>query len=90
MSCPVVIVISARGEVVRDFLVEAHRRGLTTGDYVFFCFEPYRLEEMFGNFDWKKGRVCPNWHPTIRYNTTWAFWECYWNFITSGRINEWC
>uniref|UniRef100_A0A8C8G8V0 Protein kinase domain-containing protein n=1 Tax=Oncorhynchus tshawytscha TaxID=74940 RepID=A0A8C8G8V0_ONCTS len=52
-----IIVISARGEVVRDFLVEAHRRGLTTGDYVFFCFEPYRLEEMFGNFDWKRGDV---------------------------------
>ncbi|KAM9528490.1 atrial natriuretic peptide receptor 1 isoform 4-T4 [Salvelinus alpinus] len=50
-----IIVISAHGEVVRDFLVEAHRRGLTTGDYVFFCFEPYRLEEMFGNFDWKRG-----------------------------------
>ncbi|XP_064782114.1 atrial natriuretic peptide receptor 1 isoform X3 [Oncorhynchus masou masou] len=52
-----IIVISARGEVVRDFLVEAHRRGLTTGDYIFFCFEPYRLEEMFGNFDWKRGDV---------------------------------
>nr|XP_046181241.1 atrial natriuretic peptide receptor 1 isoform X2 [Oncorhynchus gorbuscha] len=52
-----IIVISARGEVVRDFLIEAHRRGLTTGDYVFFCFEPYRLEEMFGNFDWERGDV---------------------------------
>ncbi|CAB1328233.1 unnamed protein product [Coregonus sp. 'balchen'] len=45
-----IIVISARGEVVRGFLIEAHRRGLTTGDYVFFCFEPYRQEEMYWNF----------------------------------------
>ncbi|KAK6325016.1 hypothetical protein J4Q44_G00043580 [Coregonus suidteri] len=52
-----IIVISARGEVVRGFLIEAHRRGLTTGDYVFFCFEPYRQEEMFGKFDWKRGDV---------------------------------
>jgi hypothetical protein len=58
--------------VVRDFLIEAHRRGLTTGDYVFFCFEPYRLEEMFGNFDWERGRACPNWHPTIQCNTIWG------------------
>ncbi|XP_017564963.2 atrial natriuretic peptide receptor 1 [Pygocentrus nattereri] len=50
-----IIVISARGEVVRSLLVEAHKRGLTNGEYVFFCFQPYSHEEMFGIFDWKQG-----------------------------------
>ncbi|XP_051982336.1 atrial natriuretic peptide receptor 1-like [Xyrauchen texanus] len=50
-----VIVISARGEVVRSLLIEAHKKGLTNGDFVFFCFEPYSLKELFGNFDWKQG-----------------------------------
>ncbi|XP_031416050.1 atrial natriuretic peptide receptor 1 [Clupea harengus] len=50
-----IIVISARGDVVRRFLIEAHRKGLTNGDYVFFCFEPYKHEDMFGNFDWEQG-----------------------------------
>ncbi|KAI7811062.1 putative atrial natriuretic peptide receptor 1 [Triplophysa rosa] len=50
-----IIVISARGEVVRRLLIEAHKKGLTNGDFVFFCFEPYRLKKLFGNFDWKQG-----------------------------------
>ena len=55
-ACPaVVIVISAGGETVRRFLIQAHRNKLTNGDYVFFCFEPYILTEMFGNFDWRRG-----------------------------------
>ncbi|XP_067106425.1 atrial natriuretic peptide receptor 1 [Osmerus mordax] len=50
-----IIVISAEGETVRRFLIQAHRNKLTNGDYVFFCFEPYILTEMFGNFDWRRG-----------------------------------
>ncbi|XP_028832930.1 atrial natriuretic peptide receptor 1 [Denticeps clupeoides] len=50
-----IIVISAQGEVVRRFLIEAKRRGLTKGDYIFFCFEPYEQKHTFGNFDWKQG-----------------------------------
>ncbi|KAI4903341.1 hypothetical protein NFI96_034376, partial [Prochilodus magdalenae] len=50
-----IIVISAYGEVVRRLLIEAHRRGLTNGEYVFFCFKPYSQKEMFGTFDWKQG-----------------------------------
>lgn len=56
---PVVIVISAGAELVRGLLVEAFRQGLINGDFVFFCFEPYRQEEIFGNFDWKRGTVSP-------------------------------
>ncbi|KAL7855542.1 hypothetical protein AOLI_G00191460 [Acnodon oligacanthus] len=52
-----IIVISARGEVVRSLLVEAHKRGLTNGEYVFFCFQPYSHEEMFGSYDWKQGII---------------------------------
>ncbi|XP_010886835.2 atrial natriuretic peptide receptor 1 isoform X1 [Esox lucius] len=50
-----IIVISAHAEVVRSFLIEADRRGLTTGDYIFVCFDFYNLENMFGNFNWKIG-----------------------------------
>ncbi|KPP60956.1 atrial natriuretic peptide receptor 1-like, partial [Scleropages formosus] len=49
------IVISARGEAVRRFLIAAHRQGWTNGDFVFFSFEPYKQKEMFGDFTWKKG-----------------------------------
>ncbi|XP_041912730.1 atrial natriuretic peptide receptor 1 [Alosa sapidissima] len=50
-----IIVISAQGNVVRRVLIEAHRKGLTHGEYVFFCFEPYKHEDLFGNFDWERG-----------------------------------
>ncbi|XP_071389998.1 atrial natriuretic peptide receptor 1 [Centroberyx affinis] len=50
-----IIFISVRGEAVRKFMIQAHRNGLINGDYVFFCFEPYQLPEIFGKFDWKSG-----------------------------------
>uniref|UniRef100_UPI003AAFE9F1 atrial natriuretic peptide receptor 1 n=1 Tax=Centroberyx gerrardi TaxID=166262 RepID=UPI003AAFE9F1 len=50
-----IIFISVRGEAVRKFMIQAHRNGLIKGDYVFFCFEPYQLPEIFGKFDWKRG-----------------------------------
>ncbi|XP_072525797.1 atrial natriuretic peptide receptor 1 isoform X2 [Salminus brasiliensis] len=50
-----IVVIAAPGEVVRRLLIEAQSRGLTNGEYVFFCFKPYNQEEMFGTFDWKQG-----------------------------------
>lgn len=57
VSLCAVIVISARGNVVRSFLIEAHRKGLTNGEFVFFCLEPYKHEDAFGSFDWKQGFV---------------------------------
>ncbi|KAJ8407535.1 hypothetical protein AAFF_G00273920 [Aldrovandia affinis] len=50
-----IIVISARGEMVRTFMIEAYREGWVNGDFVFFCFEPYVQREMFGDFNWKRG-----------------------------------
>nr|XP_015199399.1 PREDICTED: atrial natriuretic peptide receptor 1-like [Lepisosteus oculatus] len=50
-----IIVISAKGEMVRNFLIEAHNQGLINGEYVFFCFEPYEQKQMFGIFDWRRG-----------------------------------
>ncbi|GAA6098013.1 atrial natriuretic peptide receptor 1 isoform X2 [Tachysurus ichikawai] len=50
-----IVVISAQGEVVRSLMIEAHARGLTSGEYVFFCFMPYSQDEMFGSFKWKQG-----------------------------------
>uniref|UniRef100_A0A8C1LED5 Guanylate cyclase n=1 Tax=Cyprinus carpio TaxID=7962 RepID=A0A8C1LED5_CYPCA len=50
-----IIVISAHGKVVRSLLIEAHKKGLTNGDFVFFCFEPYKQKVLFGSFDWKQG-----------------------------------
>ncbi|XP_063074370.1 atrial natriuretic peptide receptor 1 [Engraulis encrasicolus] len=50
-----IIVISARGDEVRRFLIEAHKQGLTNGDFVFFTFEPYKHVEVFGNFNWEQG-----------------------------------
>lgn len=50
-----VIVISAHGKVVRSLLIEAHKKGLTNGDFIFFCFEPYKQKVLFGSFDWKQG-----------------------------------
>ncbi|KAL2098238.1 hypothetical protein ACEWY4_007445 [Coilia grayii] len=50
-----IIVISARGDEVRRFLIEAHRQGLTNGEFMFFCFEPYKHKDMFGNFNWEQG-----------------------------------
>ncbi len=47
--------ISAHGKVVRSLLIEAHKKGLTNGDFVFFCFEPYKQKVLFGSFDWKQG-----------------------------------
>lgn len=50
-----VIVISAHGKVVRSLLIEAHKKGLTNGDFIFLCFEPYKQKVLFGSFDWKQG-----------------------------------
>lgn len=50
-----IIVISADGKVVRSLLIEAHKKGLTNGDFVFFCFEPYKQKVLFGSFEWKQG-----------------------------------
>ncbi|XP_048851456.1 atrial natriuretic peptide receptor 1 isoform X3 [Brienomyrus brachyistius] len=50
-----IIVISARGEVVRRFLIEAHKQGRTNGDFAFFSFEPYKEKQMFGDFSWRRG-----------------------------------
>ncbi|XP_073809370.1 atrial natriuretic peptide receptor 1 isoform X2 [Danio rerio] len=50
-----IIVISAHGKVVRSLLIEAHKKGLTNGDFVFFCFEPYKQKVLFGSFDWEQG-----------------------------------
>ncbi|XP_027013905.2 atrial natriuretic peptide receptor 1 isoform X5 [Tachysurus fulvidraco] len=50
-----IVVISAHGEVVRSLMIEAHAQGLTSGEYVFFCFMPYSQDEMFGSFKWKQG-----------------------------------
>ncbi|XP_043090655.1 atrial natriuretic peptide receptor 1 isoform X2 [Puntigrus tetrazona] len=50
-----IIVISAQGKVVRSLLIEAQRKGLTDGDFIFFCFEPYKQKLLFGSFDWKQG-----------------------------------
>lgn len=47
--------ISAHGKVVRSLLIEAHKKGLTDGDFIFFCFEPYKQKVLFGSFDWKQG-----------------------------------
>lgn len=61
--------ISAQGEVVRSLMIEAHARGLTSGEYVFFCFMPYSQDEMFGSFKWKQGAVLLN--GTIK----WIWWQ---------------
>ncbi|XP_067259449.1 atrial natriuretic peptide receptor 1 isoform X1 [Chanodichthys erythropterus] len=50
-----IIVISAHGKVVRSLLIEAHKKGLTNGDFIFLCFEPYKQKVLFGSFDWKQG-----------------------------------
>ncbi|XP_039608847.1 atrial natriuretic peptide receptor 1 [Polypterus senegalus] len=50
-----IIVIFAEGELVRSFLIEAHKLGLINGEYVFFCFEPYSQKQTFGIFHWKRG-----------------------------------
>ncbi|MBN3311131.1 ANPRA protein, partial [Amia calva] len=50
-----IIVISAKGEAVRELLIEAHKQGLINGEFVFFCFEPYEQKVMFGVFHWKRG-----------------------------------
>ncbi|XP_053086679.1 LOW QUALITY PROTEIN: atrial natriuretic peptide receptor 1 [Pangasianodon hypophthalmus] len=50
-----IVVISAHGEVVRSLMIEAHGRGLSSGEFVFFCFMPYSQDEMFGSFEWKQG-----------------------------------
>ncbi|XP_062864408.1 atrial natriuretic peptide receptor 1 [Trichomycterus rosablanca] len=50
-----IIVISANGMMVRSLMIEAHQRGLTNGEYIFFCFKPYNQKEMFGSFDWNQG-----------------------------------
>ncbi|KAK3523212.1 hypothetical protein QTP86_022935 [Hemibagrus guttatus] len=50
-----IVVISAHGEVVRSLMIDAHARGLTSGEFVFFCFMPYSQDEMFGSFEWKQG-----------------------------------
>ncbi|XP_061102891.1 atrial natriuretic peptide receptor 1 [Conger conger] len=50
-----IIVISARGEMVRTFMMEAYKEGWINGDYVFFCLELFEQKDMFGNFSWKRG-----------------------------------
>lgn len=59
--------ISAHGEVVRSLMISAHSRGLTSGEFVFFCFMPYSQDEMFGSFEWKQGAVLIN----ININLAW-------------------
>ncbi|KAJ8335807.1 hypothetical protein SKAU_G00391490 [Synaphobranchus kaupii] len=50
-----IIVISARGEMVRTFMIEAYKEGLINGDFVFFCFELFEQRDMFGDFNWRRG-----------------------------------
>ncbi|KAG5848363.1 hypothetical protein ANANG_G00097690 [Anguilla anguilla] len=50
-----IIVISARGEMVRTFMIEAYKEGWINGDFVFFCFELFEQRDMFGDFSWKRG-----------------------------------
>lgn len=73
----VVVVISAHGEVVRSLLVEAHARGLTSGEFVFFCFMPYSQDEMFGSFEWQQGALIVN----VQIKIAW-WWERFKRFTT--------
>ncbi|XP_077993028.1 atrial natriuretic peptide receptor 1-like [Glandiceps talaboti] len=47
-----IIIISARGEHVRKFMLHAYDLGLINGEYAFFCIEFFKQETMFGDFSW--------------------------------------
>ncbi|XP_077993905.1 atrial natriuretic peptide receptor 1-like [Glandiceps talaboti] len=47
-----IIFISARGENVRKFMLNAYDLGLTNGDYAFFCIEFFKQKFLFGDFSW--------------------------------------
>ncbi|XP_077870006.1 atrial natriuretic peptide receptor 1-like [Saccoglossus kowalevskii] len=47
-----IIIISARGEHVRKFMLHAYDLGLINGDYAFFCIEFFKQTDMFGDFSW--------------------------------------
>ncbi|XP_071824872.1 atrial natriuretic peptide receptor 1-like isoform X3 [Apostichopus japonicus] len=49
-----VIIVALRGEQVREIMIEAHKMGLTNGDYVFISIEPFRNSYYFGNQEWKQ------------------------------------
>ncbi|XP_070537043.1 atrial natriuretic peptide receptor 1-like [Ptychodera flava] len=47
-----IIIISARGEHVRKFMLHAYDLGLINGEYAFFCIEFFKQKTMFGDFSW--------------------------------------
>ncbi|OQV19445.1 hypothetical protein BV898_06436, partial [Hypsibius exemplaris] len=52
-----VIIILARSDVTRQFMIFAHKKNMTQGDYVFFYVEPHTKSNLpeFPNLDWRIG-----------------------------------
>ncbi|OWA51291.1 hypothetical protein BV898_15782 [Hypsibius exemplaris] len=52
-----VIIILARSNVTRQFMIFAHKKNMTQGDYVFFYVEPHTKSNLpeFPNLDWRTG-----------------------------------
>ncbi|XP_071788532.1 atrial natriuretic peptide receptor 1-like [Asterias amurensis] len=50
-----IIVISAKGHLVRKIMLSAYNLGQVGGDYVFFSYQPFNNTLNFGNDAWRQG-----------------------------------
>ncbi|KAJ8036322.1 Atrial natriuretic peptide receptor 2 [Holothuria leucospilota] len=50
-----VIIVTLRGEQVREVMIAAHKLGLINGEYVFISIELFPDFDYFGNQEWKQG-----------------------------------
>uniref|UniRef100_A0ABM0M773 Atrial natriuretic peptide receptor 1-like n=1 Tax=Saccoglossus kowalevskii TaxID=10224 RepID=A0ABM0M773_SACKO len=48
----VFIIIAAKGETVRNLMLNAYDLGLINGSYAFFCIEFFKQKDTFGDFSW--------------------------------------
>ncbi|XP_055327408.1 atrial natriuretic peptide receptor 1-like [Paramacrobiotus metropolitanus] len=48
-----VVILSSTPKIVRKFMIQAAKMGMTNGEYVYFAVEPLRNNRYFGNLTWQ-------------------------------------